>query len=86
MERRGSGMKKIMDAYKQYDHLVKCHAPEFTSDASEFHVTLWNLNYGKEFANKDERFANDRKRVPKSESSNIQSYISKSTYNYHSDG
>lgn len=46
MERRGSGMKKIMDAYKQYHHLAKCHIPEFTSDASEFHVTLWNLNYG----------------------------------------
>ncbi|HCH87986.1 MAG TPA: AAA family ATPase [Butyricimonas sp.] len=45
MERRGSGMKKIMDAYKQYQHLAKCHIPEFTSDASEFHVTLWNLNY-----------------------------------------
>lgn len=45
MERRGSGMKKIMDAYKQYEHLVKCHVPEFTSDASEFHVTLWNLNF-----------------------------------------
>lgn len=45
MERRGSGMKKIMDAYKQYQHLVKCHVPEFTSDASEFHVTLWNLNF-----------------------------------------
>ncbi|MGM9763609.1 MAG: ATP-binding protein [Candidatus Cryptobacteroides sp.] len=68
MERRGSGMKKIMDAYKQYEHLVKCLAPDFTSDASEFHVTLWNLNYGKEFANeqkefanKDEQFANNRK-------------------------
>ena len=45
MERRGSGMKKIMDAYQQYQHLVKCHVPEFTSDASEFHVTLWNLNF-----------------------------------------
>ena len=45
MERRGSGMKKIMDAYKQYRHLAKCHIPEFTSDTSEFHVTLWNLNY-----------------------------------------
>ena len=44
MERRGSGMKKIMDAYKQYQHLAN-HIPEFTSDASEFHVTLWNLNY-----------------------------------------
>ena len=45
MERRGSGMKKIMDAYKQYQRLAKCHIPEFTSDASELHVTLWNLNY-----------------------------------------
>ncbi|MCF0255807.1 MAG: putative DNA binding domain-containing protein [Bacteroides heparinolyticus] len=45
MERRGSGMKKIMNTYKQYQHLAKCHIPEFTSDASEFHVTLWNLNY-----------------------------------------
>lgn len=45
MERRGSGIKKIMDAYKQYEHLVDCRNPEFTSDASEFHVTLWNLNY-----------------------------------------
>lgn len=45
MERRGSGMKKIMDAYKQYEHLVDCRNPEFTSDASEFHVTLWNLNF-----------------------------------------
>ena len=44
MERRGSGMKKIMDAYKQYQHLAN-HMPEFTSGASEFHVTLWNLNY-----------------------------------------
>lgn len=45
MERRGSGMKKIIDAYKQYQRLAKCHVPEFTSDASEFHVTLWNLNF-----------------------------------------
>ncbi len=70
MERRGSGMKKIMDAYKQYKHLIDCHVPEFTSDASEFHVSLWNLNYAREgivkddangieaFANKGEQFAN----------------------------
>ncbi len=45
MERRGSGMKKIIDAYKQYKHLIGYHAPEFTSNASEFHVTLWNLNF-----------------------------------------
>lgn len=45
MERRGSGMKKIIDAYKQYEHLVDFHIPEFSSNASEFHVTLWNLNF-----------------------------------------
>lgn len=45
MERRGSGMKKIINAYKQYEHLADYRSPEFTSNASEFHVTLWNLNY-----------------------------------------
>lgn len=45
MERRGSGMKIIIDAYKQYEHLVDFHMPEFSSNASEFHVTLWNLNF-----------------------------------------
>ena len=45
MERRGSGMKKIINAYRRYEHLSDYHAPEFTSNASEFHVTLWNLNY-----------------------------------------
>ena len=45
MERRGSGMKKIINAYRRYEHLSDFHTPEFTSNASEFHVTLWNLNY-----------------------------------------
>lgn len=45
MERRGSGMKKIMNAYKQYEHLTDYRSPEFTSNASEFHVVLWNLNH-----------------------------------------
>lgn len=45
MERRGSGMKKIMNAYKQYEHLTDSRSPEFTSNASEFHVVLWNLNH-----------------------------------------
>lgn len=48
MERRGSGMRKIIDAYKQYEHLTTYHAPEFNSNSSEFHVTLWNLNYVEE--------------------------------------
>lgn len=45
MERRGSGMKKIINTYRRYEQLSGCHAPAFTSNASEFHVTLWNLNY-----------------------------------------
>ncbi len=45
MERRGSGMKKILNTYRRYEHLSDYHAPEFTSNASEFHVTLWNLNF-----------------------------------------
>ena len=45
MERRGSGMKKIINTYRRYEHFSDYHAPAFTSNASEFHVTLWNLNY-----------------------------------------
>lgn len=74
MERRGSGMKKIIDAYKQYGRLVDCRVPEFKSDVSEFHVTLWNQNYDckgsvkndanavEEFTNESEQFANQRKK------------------------
>ena len=39
MERRGSGMKKIIDSYKRFERLPNYHI-------SEFHVVLWNLNYG----------------------------------------
>ena len=46
MERRGSGMKKIIGEYKRYEDLENYHAPKFYSNASEFHATLWNLNYG----------------------------------------
>lgn len=45
MERRGSGMKKIINTYRRYEQLSNHHVPAFTSNASEFHVTLWNLNY-----------------------------------------
>ena len=46
MERRGSGMKKILGEYARFESLKEYHAPEFSSNATEFHVTLWNLNYG----------------------------------------
>lgn len=48
MERRGSGMKKIIDSYKKFERLPDYHIPEFQSNASEFHVILWNLNFGRE--------------------------------------
>ena len=82
MERRGSGMKKIIDSYKRFERLPNFHAPEFQSNASEFHVILWNLNYGRgtivkednkgEFANKQEQFAN-----PEGEFANKQEQFAK---------
>lgn len=45
MERRGSGMKKIIDSYKRFERRSNYHIPEFQSNASEFHVVLWILNY-----------------------------------------
>ena len=56
MERRGSGMKKIIDSYKRFDSLPDCHAPEFRSNASEFHVILWNLNYGSDGVMSEKEF------------------------------
>lgn len=50
MERRRSGMKEIVDSYKKYIYLLSYHAPEFTSNTSEFHVMLWNLNFENEVA------------------------------------
>ncbi len=38
-------MKKIIGEYKRFENLENYHAPEFNSNASEFHATLWNLNY-----------------------------------------
>lgn len=62
MERRGSGMKKILGEYARFESLKEYHTPEFTSNASEFHVTLWNLNYGTDVV-KD--VANDTSNVVK---------------------
>ena len=55
MERRGSGMKKIINAYLRYAHFPNYRAPEFSSNAPEFHVTLWNLNY-EQFLKEEKEF------------------------------
>jgi len=39
-------MKKILGEYARFESLKEYHAPEFRSNATEFHITLWNLNYG----------------------------------------
>ena len=65
MERRGSGMKKIISAYKQYEHMPTYRAPEFTSDATEFHVILWNLNYGNDAIKDDMDGTNKSEQCPK---------------------
>ena len=75
MERRGSGMKKIVKEYKHFEKFPGYKAPEFKSNSGEFHVTLWNLNYdekqfandSKEFANSEKQFANDSKEFANSE-------------------
>ena len=41
-------MKKLISEYKRFENLENYHAPEFSSNATEFHVTLWNLNYGED--------------------------------------
>ena len=62
MERRGSGMKKIVNECKHFEKFPGYKAPEFKSNSGEFHVTLWNLNYNeKQFANSEKQFANDSK-------------------------
>ncbi len=45
MERRGSGFKKILDAYEVEERYTNALRPEFYTDGYNFFLTLWNLNY-----------------------------------------
>ena len=68
MERRGSGMKKIVKEYKHFEKFPGYKTPEFKSNSGEFHVTLWNLNYNeKQFGNSEKQFVNDSKEFANSE-------------------
>ena len=64
MERRGSGMKKVLGEYERFKALTEYRAPEFRSDVSDFRVVLWNLNYDadvvkEKFVKDDEKFVKD---------------------------
>ena len=71
MERRGSGMKKIIKEYEHFEKFMGYKAPEFKSNSGELHVILWNLNYisndKKEFANSEAQFANETEEFANSE-------------------
>lgn len=45
MERRGSGFKKICDAYSTQEYYDEEKKPVIYSDHDAFILTLWNLNY-----------------------------------------
>ena len=51
MERRGSGFKKIMQAYEVEPNYTEDKKPAFYSNATEFRVILKNLNFTKEVLN-----------------------------------
>ena len=45
MERRGSGFRKVMDAYRTSVNYTTDKEPKFISNGTAFFVTLYNLNY-----------------------------------------
>jgi len=46
MERRGSGLKKIVSETQKLPGYTDAIRPVFTSTSSSFRVTIWNVNYG----------------------------------------
>ena len=55
MERRGSGLRKIIEAYKFEENYKEELKPEFRSTESSFFTVLKNLNYSTE--NSDDKVA-----------------------------
>lgn len=54
MERKGSGLTKIINAYKNANNYDDSKAPQFVSSRVEFTVILKNLNYGESRNNRSE--------------------------------
>ncbi len=47
MERRGSGLRKIIEAYESEENYTEDMKPKFLSTHSNFRVVMYNLNYKK---------------------------------------
>ncbi|PIE77074.1 MAG: AAA family ATPase [Clostridiales bacterium] len=47
MERRGSGLRKIVEAYQNEENYTEDMKPKFLSTHSNFRVVMYNLNYKK---------------------------------------
>ena len=45
MERRGSGFKTILEAYEAQERYKEELKPVFYTDGYNFFLTLWNLDY-----------------------------------------
>lgn len=62
MERRGSGLRKILESYEHEHKYKKELKPEFISTQSSFVVILKNLNYylGNEPQNEPQKIQNKR--------------------------
>lgn len=60
MERRGSGLKKILDNYEMQKNYNINYTPEFYSTHSSFFIILKNLNYN-HLTNSDEVATNNIK-------------------------
>ena len=50
MERRGSGFKKILADYEEQVEFDETKMPVFEADNDDFTLTLYNLNYGSNYA------------------------------------
>lgn len=59
MERRGSGFKKIMQAYEVEPNYIEDKKPVFYSNATEFRVILKNLNFTNKVLNNKSEVLNE---------------------------
>ena len=64
MERRGSGFKKIMQAYEVEPNYTEDKKPVFYSNATEFRVILKNLNFKNEVLNEKNEVLNEYRSHP----------------------